>query len=768
MLDPRKLRPGELAQLLNSTSLGAVVDTRDVSKLRVAGGLKIVAADDPKRIDLLKLVAWMAVRRHAAASPGAGGADDEAAQYALLKERARHRSRELSMAGRDIGQVPIVHDAARKAACRKSLRLFCETYFPRTFRLGWSDDHLRVITKIETAVLQGGLFAMAMPRGSGKTSLCEIACLWALLYGHRLFVALIGADEGHAMTMLESIKIEVETNELLLEDFPEVCFPVRAMDGIHQRAAGQICGGKPTYIVWGRSEIVMPSIAGSPASGAALRVAGITGQIRGMKHKRPDGTAVRPELVLIDDPQTDESARSLTQSAAREAIINGAILGLAGPGKKIAGLMTLTVVQREDLADRVLDRSKHPEWKAERTKMVYSFPTRNDLWEKYAKIRAEGFRGERAGTDANEFYAKHRAQMDRGARVAWEQRFDQDELSAIQSAMNLKLRDEASFFAEYQNEPIAAAADSGLDQISPTAVARRTNGIARGLIPHGASILTASIDVQQKALFWVLTAWADDFTGWVVDYGTEPEQPTPYFTLRDLKRTMQTVYPKMGLEGTINAALGGLVERLCGKEWGTDGGGSLRIDRALIDANWEQSRDVVYNFCRGHARGAMLTPSHGRYVGASTRSFAEYTKKRGDRIGMNWRVPAVAGKHPVRKVQFDTNFWKSFVAARLTTAIGDPGALSLYGSSAERHKLFSEHMGAEAWVRTEARGRTVDEWKIRTIGRDNHWFDGIVGCAVAASMSGITLPGMEAASAFRKKRTAQSFAAMQAAARFGY
>ena len=54
-------------------------------------------------------------------------------------------------------------------------------------------------------------------------------------------------------------------------------------------------------------------------------------------------------------------------------ILAGAILGLAGPGRKIAGLMTLTVVRPDDMADRILDRQKHPQWQGERTKMVYAF-----------------------------------------------------------------------------------------------------------------------------------------------------------------------------------------------------------------------------------------------------------------------------------------------------------------------------------------------------------------------------------------------------------
>ena len=123
-----------------------------------------------------------------------------------------------------------------------------------------------------------------------------------------------------------------------------------------------------------------------------------------MKYKRADGQSVRPSLVVLDDPQTDESARSLSQCATRESILAGAVLGLAGPGKKIAGIMPCTVIRPGDMADNILDRDKHPEWNGERTKMVYAFPTNEKLWAKYAEIRAESLRAERGLAEATEFY----------------------------------------------------------------------------------------------------------------------------------------------------------------------------------------------------------------------------------------------------------------------------------------------------------------------------------------------------------------------------
>ena len=115
----------------------------------------------------------------------------------------------------------------------------------------------------------------------------------------------------------------------------------------------------------------------------------------------------------------------------------------------------------------------------------------------------------------------------------------------------------------------------------------------------------------------------------------------------------------------------------------------------------------------------------------------------GDRVGHNWRMPNIRGKRAVRHVVFDTNYWKSFVASRLLTPMGDRGNLSLWGRETERHMLFAEHLTAEYRVKTEGRGRKVEEWKMRPEAKDNHWFDGIVGNAVAASMCGCVLEGTD-------------------------
>lgn len=727
------MRVVDVARLLNSTSFGFVLAQARLYREFNRVGFRIGSSENPRNINLLKYIAWMFDRKHTPEETSG------ARSYEDRRNAERDRQAEQSLAGRDIGPLPEVVNPDRKAACERNFQLFCESYFPETYALAWSPDHLKVIEKIETAVLRGGLFALALPRGSGKTTITESAALWSMLYGHREFVVLIGATESAALELLDSLKTELEVNERLAEDFPEVCYPVAQLEGIANRCAGQLYKGERTRITWTSNEIVLPTIEGSRASGIIVRVAGITGRIRGMKFKRSDGRNVRPSLVVIDDPQTSESAGSLEQTRKRVRVLAGDILGLAGPGQKISGIMPCTIIRPGDMADIILNRNTHPDWNGEKTRMVYRFPTNMKLWEEYAEIRAEALRTEGNFQKATEFYLANREAMDAGAEVSWEARFNHDEVSALQHAMNLKFQDEAAFQSEYQNDPLPDdTADDSL--LSVDEICAKINGLARRRVPLKCDRLTMFVDVQKTLLFYVVIAWAEDFTGAVIDYGSWPDQHRHEYSLADANPSIQTLFPKAGFEGALYAALSALTDECLGREWEREDGAVLKIERALVDANWGQSTDVVYQFCRQSSHAGVILPSHGRYVGASSKPMTEYRKQQGDRLGFNWMIPNVAGKRAIRHVIYDTNYWKSFIHARLAVPVGDKGSLTLYGRIPGAHQLFAEHLTAEYRVKTQGRGRTVDEWKLKPQSHDNHFLDCVAGCAVCGSMLGASLP----------------------------
>ena len=67
--------------------------------------------------------------------------------------------------------------------------------------------------------------------------------------------------------------------------------------------------------------------------------------------------------------------------------------------------------------------------------------------------------------------------------------------------------------------------------------------------------------------------------------------------------------------------------------------------------------------------------------------------------------------------------------------------------------LFRFLPDAESYVGTEGYGRTGHEWRPKPSKPDNHWFDCLVGCAVAASLAGAKAPGETAPNRQRKRYT---------------
>ena len=96
------------------------------------------------------------------------------------------------------------------------------------------------------------------------------------------------------------------------------------------------------------------------------------------------------------------------------------------------------------------------------------------------------------------------------------------------------------------------------------------------------------------------------------------------------------------------------------------------------------------------------------------------------------------GEHGrIQCVQFDPDAWKSFVHAGIVTPAGGKTGITLYGKSAQMHEQLANHLSAEYSEPVTLRGTTFDKWQIRPDRPDNHLFDTVVGCHVAASLMGL-------------------------------
>ncbi len=687
--------------------------------------------------------------------PGSRSLDPD---YAKIKAEAARRRREISHKGRDIGNIPPITNPKLRRECDRHFQAFCENCFPNRFTKPWSPDHLKLINLIDRMMKEGGRAAFAKPRGRGKTSLAECAGMWANMTGLHRYGMVIAATNDDALEILEHIQAELGYNEILGGLYPGICYPFQMLEGEARRAGGQLHHGQKTHIIWQANEVGFPLIPGEPGAGAVIQTAGIEGRIRGRRVVLSTGETLRPSWAMLDDIQTDESARSETQTETRRRKVEQAVAGLPESGKSISMMFPCTVIQRGDLADQLLDRQLNPKWRGIRTRMLDTLPENDELWQRYSELRDESLRTREDITLATEFYRKNRAAMDKGAKPTWEHDFDAEEgeISAIQHAMNKKLDDEYAFWAECQNEPLDDSSGDELE-LTPTEIMQRLNGLDRHEIPEDAEILTSFIDVQGKLLYYKTVAWSSKFDGWVIDYGAFPDQKRQYFTLRDAKRTLGRWKPGQKQEAQLFAGLRELTDELCGKEYQRADGSPMRMNLCMIDANWKPSNPIIHKVIRSSSYAQQLMPSRGRFYSASAQTIAEREKKRGERKGLNWVIGAAkAGR--VRECTWDTNFWKSFFRARLAGALGSPSSLTLFGKpgTGNRHRMLAEQLTSERRIETEARGRRVDEWKLKKPGLDNHLLDCGVGCAVAASIVGAAMDEYQGQSRRKRKRVRYS------------
>jgi len=645
----------------------------------------------------------------------------------------------------EIGPLPEVTDPARRAACEADLLKFLVTYFPHSTGLKpFGPDHEVMIGNMQACIQAGGRVVNAMYRGGAKSTISELGAVWALLSGHRRFVAVLGKGKRLSDAAVVSVRGELSGNDLLAADFPEVCVPVVALEGKPQRCASQTVDGERTQMVWTGDMLVLPTVAGSVAS-AGVFVAIPFKKARGLRRKLPNGTQQRPDLYIVDDPQDNESARSPTQVANAMSTLRRDIMRGGGHTATAACVVNATIIEPDDMIEQLLT---DPAWVGERVAMVKKFPDAHEKeWmARYRDMRQDYDRA-RPGSKqdavkrANDYYAAHREAMDAGAEVSWEHCYapDEGELSAIQHAINILIDEgEDAFWCECQNRPLRPELEGNV-MVSAEVVMSRAIELSAGIVPAAADRLTGFIDVHDRILFWTVCGFKADFTGHVVDYGTWPPQKVKRFTSARCPRPLAKQYPGRSKEAAIVAGIGELANRLIEREWLSETGVAMRLGLLLIDSGYETS--IIEEFTRRSPHAAILLPTKGYGVTAGRVPMSEWTRKPGQQWGENvpWFIGANV-QHTQRVARYDANWWKTFLHARLGAQIGDPSGLTL---CAGRHDLLADHITAERPTKTHGHGRDVYEWRQIPSRPENHWLDCLVACLVAASMTGAALPSMK-------------------------
>lgn len=626
--------------------------------------------------------------------------------------------------------IPFCVNPERRKKCLAEPELFLKTYFPDRFYLPFSNNHREIIAAIHQRAINGGDQAVAAPRGEGKTEITSGMIIFAILAELVRFPIIVASTGVHAHRIYADIKKQFERNELLLEDFPEVCAPIAGLEGAPQRANKQHVDGELTRIEWQQHHCYFPHVKDSPFGGVCLSYAGLDSAIRGLKiHGN------RPDFVLIDDPETKESADSDLQIGIRSQIIDRDIAGLAGPGETLTRMMLCTIQNLKCLAFAFTDPNQKPSWNGKRYRWIDAWPENSEFWNDYMEQRRADMKsGDPYGQVATQMYLDNREKADAGAKVSNEYRFNptklangmQIEYSALQAAYN-KICDTSleAFLAEFQNDP---QKEDGPETKGLTAevVMSRINGLEQSELPSDFERVTVFLDMGKDLCFWSKVAWFGNAIGCVVDYGVVEVHPPP-------KADGKSDADPAQLKAIELAQLAAL------RNWRNELLAESPPDLVMVDSG--SFTKTVYQFIR-EVGGTPFIASKG--WGDSP----HYPNAKPDEntiVGDNWHISRLV-RDGIWLYNFNASFFKGWVHDRFMTKTFDEsmklqdGSLSLFipGNNRRRHQSFAKHIVAEELREEFIPGKgTRKRWV--PLHKNNHWLDTMAGNACAASIFGIKL-----------------------------
>lgn len=646
--------------------------------------------------------------------------DSDAAVKQRHREAQRGAHRRYRSAERQV-DIPEPLKPRRRAAALKDPELFLRTYFPQEFPHRFDKNMQETIRVARMVIEAGGRFVVIQPRGSGKTSVLTRLGLWGTLAGLRDFMVILAATEPASARILQTLTVDLTANEILREDFPEVCAPFAAGEGQAQKMRGLHVEGEALHCAAGRDRLVFPIYQrpGSAADGQVILCRGLTGALRGLSHARPDGRTIRPSCVLIDDPQSDTSARSAEQTREREQLLSGAVLGLAGPKQTVSVLVAATVIKKNDLAERLLDPAQHPEYQARRFPLVETWPSGTGFWEQYAATWTS--EGPKAATA---FYKENRKAMDEGAVVPCDWRIRPGELSAIQTAHNLRLEmGEAAFDAEMQGQPPSITA--GTYDLQTGKILDHAVEIPRLHLPPSATVFTGFIDINRIGAHWCLTAFDQAMSAHVVAYGRHPARGELWAENA----------PQHDKQVAIFTGLKTLCDQIAGTTF-IQRDARVQPSLVLVDCGFESA--VVHRFVDSAARYPF------RLLAAIGKAAHKYRVNTTTLIGRAFDHAHLQRTLDTRTryVASNVDFWREVAQRAFLGTPGEPGGCTLHAvENPKAHLPFAEHIVAEKLV-AKYETDVGPRWEWHPVpGSHWDWCDALTGTYTAAALSGLSSAG---------------------------
>ena len=302
-----------------------------------------------------------------------------------------------------------------KEECRYDFEKFCRTFLGEQFSSTWSTFHYDLVKALEDIIFnhkdEETKNVRAAPRGHAKSTFVSFAFpLWCICYGYKQTIIVISCSADMARLFLTRIREELEFNELIIKVF------------------GKLQGSSK----WNNSEILTSTGVYCVGKGAGQ-------QMRGLNFKS------RPDLVIIDDLESEESVATETQRATLDKWFSSAVMKMGSPNCDF--FFIGTVLSYDSLLYKLLTLPTYSMWQRKIYRAVIKF-SESTLWLKWEEKMTDLSDPDPYNT-AKKFYLKHKKEMLKGTKVLWESQRENMYLHLMET----RLQDEEAFNSEFQNDP---------------------------------------------------------------------------------------------------------------------------------------------------------------------------------------------------------------------------------------------------------------------------------------------------------------------------
>jgi hypothetical protein len=639
---------------------------------------------------------------------------------------------------------PATDEVKRRAKLERDPAAWLRWYLPERFPLPFGPVHHDIIRACVRA-MSGTSLTVAAPRGFGKTAILWGMALYGVMTGRCRFPVVIGWKQSAGAELLSQWLDALSDNDRLAAGYPCVCDIFRDSTA-SKRVQGLLRNLDPfertgADVRKGRGTVLLPETreAGRTLLQAALAGASMNGSIKGLNVGLLTGESLRPDMVMMDDPQDEATACSDALVAKVIRKIDYGLRSLSGPQRRLTMMAAVTCVDIGDVSEHLLTR---PGTEAIRCGQVASWPAgwtdkdsaSRSAWDEWNRVRLGGLESKDNGRAARGYYRKHKRELTQGMAVTWRYRYhvgdaerpsDPDALFA--AMWDFYDLGELAFMAERQNAPIKQGVT--LYNLTPAVIESRSTNRDAGDVPDWVRLKVCGTDINPSyGLTWALVGFGSDQTAAVLGYGIYPMSVAAGATEVE---TARAIYEALVDHGRALAAL------------------PCRPDAWMIDAGGAQF-DIVNRFAAESARLGCVQ------AWATTGQPAEKYKPFGQRVVGQPREQVHRRQDERRRtwLAWNSHYWHEMAQKAWTGSPGAPGSCSL---PAGHHREFAEQvcrdqLRSKGTKDRQGRETGVLRWDwVKAPGR-NDYGDAMAMAYMGAAWAGIGTGGQVVKQAARPKQ----------------